>query len=136
MRISRISIQNFRNFHSLDVDLGPHAVIVGENKIGKSNLLQALRLVLDPSLSETARQLRDEDFWDGLPRPLKKKDIIKISVDLADFEDSENQKAILANHLVSSEPMVARVTYVFRPLPTLKSDPVKESDYDFLLFGG
>jgi len=33
-------------------------------------------------LPETARQLRDEDFWDGLPRPLKKKDIIKISVDL------------------------------------------------------
>ncbi len=136
MRISHISIQNFRNFHSLDVGLGAHAVIVGENKIGKSNLLHALRLLLDPSLPDTARQLRDEDFWDGLPRPLKKKDIIKISVDLADFEDSENQKAILADHLVNSEPMVARVTYVFRPLPTLKSDPVKESDYDFLLFGG
>lgn len=136
MRISHISIQNFRNFHSLDVDLGPHAVIVGENKIGKSNLLHALRLVLDPSLPETARQLRDEDFWDGLLRPLKKKDIIKISVDLADFEGSENQKAIVADHLVKSEPMVARLTYVFQPLATLKGDPVKESDYDFLLFGG
>jgi putative ATP-dependent endonuclease of OLD family len=136
MRISHISIQNFRNFHSLDVDLGPHAVIVGENKIGKSNLLYALRLVLDPSLPDTARQLRNEDFWDGLPRPLKKKDIIRISVDLADFEDNENQKAILADHLVGSEPMVARLTYVFQPLSTLKGEPVKESDYEFLLFGG
>ncbi len=136
MRISHISIQNFRNFHSLDLGLGPHAVIVGENKIGKSNLLHALRLVLDPSLPDTARQLRDEDFWDGLSRPLKKKDIIKVSVDLTDFEDSENQKAILVDHLVKSEPMVARITYVFRPLPTLRSDALKESDYDFLLFGG
>jgi putative ATP-dependent endonuclease of the OLD family len=136
MRISHISIHNFRNFHFLDVDLGPHAVIVGENKIGKSNLLHALRLVLDPSLPDTARQLRNEDFWDGLPRPLRKKDIIKISVDLADFEDSENQKAILADHLVEAEPMVARLTYIFRPLSTLKGDPTKESDYEFLIFGG
>jgi putative ATP-dependent endonuclease of OLD family len=136
MRISHISIKNFRNFHSLDVDLGPHAVIVGENKIGKSNLLQALRLVLDPSLPETARQLRDEDFWDGLPRPLKKKDIMKISVDLADFENNDNQKAILADHLVKSEPMVARLTYIFQPLSTLKGEPQKESDYEFLFFGG
>jgi putative ATP-dependent endonuclease of the OLD family len=136
MRISHISIQNFRNFHSLDVDLGPHAVIVGENRIGKSNLLHALRLALDPSLPDTGRQLRDEDFWDGLPRPLKKKDIIRISVDLADFEDNENQKAILADHLVESEPMVARLTYIFQPLSTLKGEPVKESDYEFLLFGG
>ncbi len=41
MRISRIHIENFRNFASLDVKLGKHAVIVGENKIGKSNLLYA-----------------------------------------------------------------------------------------------
>jgi putative ATP-dependent endonuclease of OLD family len=70
MRISRIQIENFRNFHHLDVSLGDPCVIVGENKIGKSNFLFALRLLLDPSLPDSARQLRDEDFWDGLPRPL------------------------------------------------------------------
>jgi putative ATP-dependent endonuclease of OLD family len=43
MRISRIYIQNFRNFAKLDVGLGEHAVVVGENKIGKSNFLFALR---------------------------------------------------------------------------------------------
>ena len=48
MRLSRIQINNFRNFVALDVALGQHAVIVGENKIGKSNLIYALRLVLDP----------------------------------------------------------------------------------------
>src|SRR6266478_6458447 len=108
MRISHISIQNFRNFHSLEVDLGPHAVIVGENKIGKSNLLHALRLVLDPSLPDSARQLRDEDFWDGLPRPLTAKDRVLIAIEVTGFEDREDQTAILADHLVQSEPMVAR----------------------------
>jgi predicted ATP-dependent endonuclease of OLD family len=44
MRISRIHITNFRNFRVLGLDLAGNAVIVGENKIGKTNLLYALRL--------------------------------------------------------------------------------------------
>jgi AAA15 family ATPase/GTPase len=43
MKISRITIENFRNFAHLDIELAGNAVIVGENKIGKSNLLHALR---------------------------------------------------------------------------------------------
>jgi putative ATP-dependent endonuclease of the OLD family len=78
MRISRIRIENFRNFRRLDVNVASHAVIVGENKIGKSNLLHALRLVLDPSLPEASRVLREEDFWDGLVRPLGLQDKIKL----------------------------------------------------------
>src|SRR4051794_10762359 len=113
MRIDRIQISNFRNFKSLDVRLGGHAVIVGENRAGKSNLLHALRLLLDPSLPDTARQLREEDFWDGLERPLTADDRITISVDFADFENNEAQLASLAEHLISSEPMIARLTYVF-----------------------
>ena len=136
MRISNIYIENFRNFQCLDVDLGDHAVFVGENKIGKSNLLHALRLVLDPSLPDSARQLRDEDFWDGLPRPLAKEDKIVVSVDLTDFEEIENQRGLLVEHLIEPEPMVARLTYLFRPLPTLQNNPVKESDYEFLIYGG
>ena len=62
MRISRIQIQNFRNFANIDFSVGKHAVIVGENKIGKSNLVYALRLILDPSLPDSARKLRVEDF--------------------------------------------------------------------------
>lgn len=136
MRISRIRIQNFRNFADLDVNLGEHAVIVGENKIGKSNLLHAIRLVLDPSLPDSARKLREEDFWDGLERPLGKDDCITISVELADFEDDENQLAVLAEHLVKPEPMVARLTYVWQPLPGLDDDPKKDADYEFFVYGG
>src|SRR5258708_3375586 len=113
MRISRVQISNFRNFKSLDVPLSEHAVIVGENKIGKSNFLYALRLVLDPTLPDVARQLRDEDFWDGLDRPLALEEKITIAVDLSDYEDNEDLLAILAEHVVSTEPMVSRLTYEF-----------------------
>lgn len=136
MRISRIAITNFRNFADLDVCLGEHAVIVGENKIGKSNLLHALRLILDPSLPDSARKLREEDFWDGLPRPLTKDHRITVSIEIADFEDNENQLAILAEHLVEPDPMVARLTYVWQPLSGLEGDPAKDADYEFFVYGG
>jgi putative ATP-dependent endonuclease of OLD family len=136
MRISRIAITNFRNFAALDVRLGEHAVIVGENKIGKSNFLHALRLILDPSLPDSARNLREEDFWDGLPRPLTKDHRITISIDIADFEDNENQLAILAGYLIEPDPMVARLTYVWQPLPELEANPAKDADYEFFVYGG
>jgi len=136
MKISRIIVKNFRNFVDLNVALGEHAVIVGENKIGKSNLLHALRLVLDPSLPDAARKLHKEDFWDGLDRPLGKDDRITISVEVTDFEEDENQLAILAEHLVEPDPMVARLTYVWQPLPGLAGDPTKDADYEFFVYGG
>jgi predicted ATP-dependent endonuclease of OLD family len=60
--LSRIRIKNFRNFKLLDLPLAVSTVIVGENKVGKTNLIYALRLVLDPSLAELSRTLRAEDF--------------------------------------------------------------------------
>lgn len=136
MRLSRIRIKNFRNFKSLNVRLGEHAVILGENKVGKTNLLFALRLILDPSLPDSARQLRLDDFWDGLERPLKQDDVIEISLEFRDFENNENLLAILADSLVQPDPMVARITYRFQPISGLEAAPRSEADYEFIVFGG
>lgn len=136
MRISRLVIQNFRNFNGLQIDLDRHAVIVGENKVGKSNLLFALRLILDPSLPDSLRRLRREDFWDGLVDPFASSSIIKASIDLTDFEDDENLIAVLAEHLVEPSPMVSRLTYEFRPIAGLPGPPKKETDYEFTVYGG
>ena len=136
MRLSRIRIKNFRNFKSLNVRLGGHAVILGENKVGKTNLLFALRLILDPSLPDSARELRLDDFWDGLERPLKHDDVIEISIEFRDFEDNENLLAILADSLVQPDPMVARITYRFQPIAGLEGAPRSEADYEFIIFGG
>ncbi len=50
----------------IDLRLDPGSVVVGENRSGKSNLIHALGLVLDTSLSIADRQLDRDDFWDGL----------------------------------------------------------------------
>ena len=69
LHISRIEITNLRNFAHLVLDPFPaRAVIVGENGVGKSNLLHVLRLVVDPGLPDSARQLREEDVWEGAAR--------------------------------------------------------------------
>ncbi len=134
MRICRIQIKNFRNFQEFDVILDSQAVILGENKIGKSNLLYALRLVLDPSLPDSVRQLQRTDFWDGLGNDFFGK-IIEVSVDLTDFEDNDNIMAVLAEHIVSVEPLVSRLTYAFQPKPIQASTSKSDIDYEFITYG-
>lgn len=136
MRIHKISISNFRNFRQCEFSLDADAVIVGENKAGKSNLLYALRLLLDPRISEYDRKLRIEDFWDGLRRPLTRDNSISISVELTDFEGNADQLAVLGDYLVEREPMVARLTFLFQAIPTLEREPANESDYESICYGG
>ncbi len=61
-----MKISNFANFSEIDVETGESIVIVGENKVGKSNFVRALQLILNPGLSERDRQLGLEHFWDAL----------------------------------------------------------------------
>ena len=55
MRISKIRINNFANFSEFEIETGDNLVVVGENKVGKSNLIFALQLILDPGLRGLAR---------------------------------------------------------------------------------
>ena len=55
MRVSRVRLINFANFSDVDVETGESIVIVGENKVGKSNFIRGLQLILDPGLSERDR---------------------------------------------------------------------------------
>jgi putative ATP-dependent endonuclease of OLD family len=98
--------------------------------------LFALRLILDPSLPDSMRRLRLDDFWDGLPRPLNRDDVIEVSVEFREFEKNENLLAVLADHLVRPDPMVARITYRYQPVAGLEGKPKSEADYEFIIFGG
>lgn len=45
--IIKLSLQQYKSIESCDIDLGPLAVLVGRNGVGKSNVLDALSLVTD-----------------------------------------------------------------------------------------
>ena len=138
MFLSRIQVKNFRNFHDLDVRLGPTSVVVGENSVGKSNLLFGLRLIMDPRLSDSSRELREDDFWEGLHEPVKNREIIEISVEFQDFQKDKNVFAVLQPYcILGSVSDTARLTYRFRPKTPLPKDSEPTiGDYEFRVFGG
>ena len=47
MFISHITLKNWKNFHSVDIDVSQRLFIVGPNAAGKSNFLDALRFMRD-----------------------------------------------------------------------------------------
>ena len=135
MKLTRICIRNFRNFSEIDIALDGNIVIVGENRVGKSNLLHALRLIFDPSLPDSARQLGQGDFWDGLGEPLENEKIT-VFVEVRDFEDDLDLLAQLTDFRLDDDPDTVRLTYEFRPIPGLEGFPESDDDYEFLCYGG
>ncbi|WP_223255099.1 ATP-dependent nuclease [Pseudomonas putida] len=127
---------NFANFSDVDVETGESIVIVGENKVGKSNFIRGLQLILDPGLSERDRQLGLEHFWDGLGED-KVGATIEVSVDLTDFTNDPRLMAHLNDCVIDpGPPMVARLTYRFQPKVGLGRAPESLKDYEYVIFGG
>jgi putative ATP-dependent endonuclease of OLD family len=135
MYLSRIRILNFRNFSELDVQLTGNVVVVGENRVGKSNLLYALRLIFDPTLPDSARQLGLSDFWDGLGEP-SADDKIVVSVEIRDFDDDLDVLALVTDYRLDDDADTVRLTYEFRPRPELEVAPAADVDFEFICYGG
>jgi putative ATP-dependent endonuclease of OLD family len=135
MRLSRIQVENFRNFSNLDITVSGNIVVVGENRVGKSNLLFALRLLLDPTMSDSTRQLGLADFWEGCGVPDQNTKIV-VSVEICDFEDDLDILALLTDYRLSADPHRAKITYELRPKAGLGRAPKTDEDYEFVCFGG
>src|SRR5438128_12196409 len=101
MYISYVEIKNFRNFRHLKLNLGQYSVIVGANKSGKSNLLEAIRLAIDPELRNRDRKLQSSDFWDGQALP-EEEMIVTITVKIKLLDD--NEKNLMTNIGALSKP--------------------------------
>jgi putative ATP-dependent endonuclease of OLD family len=122
MRIEKLRVRNFRNLADTELRLAPGTVIIGENRAGKSNLIHALRLILDSGLSFADRQLSREDFWDGLSDgtenwdPIAAGEVIEASIEIAGFESDARLVAGLGNALTEEDPLRAKLTYRFAPV--------------------
>lgn len=78
MRITKITVRNFRGILSGQVLLPKHAVLVGDNNIGKSSLFEAIDLVLGPERLGRRPVIDEHDFYagryidqDGQPVPIQ-----------------------------------------------------------------
>lgn len=91
MHISKLSVRNFRNFHNVSLNFQKGVnTIIGENGSGKTNILYALRLLIDESMPRGIR-FYESDFnrsvsWKG--------HWIIIQLEFAELDVSEEAQAI------------------------------------------
>lgn len=134
MYLSKLSIRNFRNFQSIDVALAGNVVLLGENRVGKSNLLFAIQLILDPTLPDSARQLKLTDYWDGGPTDYSAP--IEVHLEISDFASDMSLTALLTDFRAPHDPSIARLSYIFRKKSDVAGPPQSGADCEFLVFGG
>jgi len=132
--LAKLSIRNFRNFAAVDIPLAGNVVLLGENRVGKSNLLFAIRLVLDPTLPDSMRQLKLSDFWDDCD--WKQNQQIEVHIDFADFDNDDALISLLTDFRIASDPKIARLSYIFRKKSEVNSAPQSSEDCEFIFFGG
>lgn len=63
MRLKTLYIKGFRNFKEATINFNNQSLIIGANDIGKTNLLYALRILLDRGFSDLDLELKESDFY-------------------------------------------------------------------------
>lgn len=118
MYISKIQIEGFRNFNNSEIQFNDGInVIIGHNNAGKTNLLQALSLVLDNS--GTSKRLDSDDFYKDIDLATLKQTppLIKISLFISESKDEDlngDDLVTVSNWITKLDsPYEARLTYEF-----------------------
>jgi len=63
MILATVKLDGFRNFKKAKINLNKKSLIIGANDVGKTNLLWAIRLLLDRGLSDYELEPKDSDFY-------------------------------------------------------------------------
>lgn len=131
--IRKIHINNYRNFSSVEFDLSDKQIIIGENNVGKSNLLRALQLILDPSLSDEDRRLEEPDFFDRLEDPMGNNEEILIELYIDNYSHIKNVLCQLSDATVNLDGRkVLKLTYKFFP----QEDTSGKVNYTYIIYKG
>lgn len=137
MYISRVYIRNYRNFESFDLFIpdGSPLTIIGGNNSGKTNFLQAIRLVLDSSMPPWEKRLSEEDFcWNKGDTCWDSGEQIVITVSFSNVTNKEEIQSLLYSIApmngdgaveASEDSLEANISFVFAP-----SMMNKEGNYD------
>ncbi len=142
MHLSRVVVRNFRNLRSVDVSISPGVTcITGENNVGKSNFLHAVRLAADANLPNYFRQLSFEDVH-GPPAGGGPHHVV-VSLEFAGLDGDDLADGFTAEWLTPAS--TARLTYRFRPRPGARQaiedgerrgEDLTPEDYHWQLAGG
>jgi len=62
MKIDYVVLKQYRNFADAHINLAKNSLVIGSNDVGKTNMIHALRLLLDKSLSDADIEPSTRDF--------------------------------------------------------------------------
>ena len=126
MLFKDIHIQNYRNYKDIKIDIANHNVFLGLNDVGKSNLLNAIRLILDRDVRKN--NCSETDFY---LRNTSEPIIITLSIDISDFKsvDTEKIRAKMKGISLSDE----EILYIRL---TAKYDSLEQVAFPELEWGG
>ena len=88
MRVGKLHIKNFRSIEELDIELQSLSAFIGPNNAGKSNILDALDLILGETWP-TIRAFSERDFRNHDPGQTIE---IKTTFDSPINDDSANPR--------------------------------------------
>ncbi|MCT3804190.1 AAA family ATPase [Elizabethkingia anophelis] len=63
MILAKVKLIGFRNFKNATIRFNEKSLIIGSNDVGKTNLIWAIRLLLDRSLTDFDIEPQDSDFY-------------------------------------------------------------------------
>ena len=136
MYISKVDIKNYRNFKDFSIELKPFVTVIGENNIGKSNLLEAMFLVLSHDISVyKKRKLEIEDFNFQCIDEFKKSIVEKngneitfpeVRVDIYFLEPDEEQEAVINDCWYDFSKKEARISYIYNYCGHRKDELLKK----------
>ncbi len=142
MRVTRIVIQNFRTFESLDLNVETDlCCIIGENNTGKTAILRAIQICLDNMMPSSFRSLLREDIHSAID--IAEPSQVLIGIELAGFEGRVNEEALVSTWKTDADR--ARIFYRFRPRPAVReqlasgdieSGTLSLEDYQWEIRGG
>ena len=85
MKIAAIKLENFRNFNSALIRFNGNSLIIGANDVGKTNLLYAIRLLLDRTIAESELEPQESDFHINIDGTQSSD--FSITIQLSDIEE-------------------------------------------------
>lgn len=126
MYISKLRIQNYRNFFNFTIDLKPFTLIIGENNSGKTNLLNALGLVFNQDITFFKKRVLEYedincqavcDFKQCIAENKIDSEKVRfpevmIEVTMKDF--TPDQEAVVGDWFIDRELLNAQLTYLFK----------------------
>ena len=127
MYISKLTIKNFRNFGDppFEINLKPFTLVLGENNIGKTNLLTAVALLFSQELSVAQRRVLEIDDINYVAVAAFKQQVADLDCDAEDIAFPEviidavltgmtdEQHDVIGDWYVGTDLTQAQVTYRF-----------------------